>query len=87
MAFLTRLLRLIGQTRPLLFFTLPGLLVLAGGLVAGAWVIDQYAQTEELAVGTALLAVMLTIVGHLALFTGVILHSLRGFIFDFIRKG
>ncbi|NJN66296.1 MAG: glycosyltransferase [Chloroflexaceae bacterium] len=74
------LLRLIGQYRPLLFFGGPGLAVVAMGLLLAAWVSYIYATAQELAVGYALIVVMLVIVGSLLSFTGVLLHSMRGLI-------
>jgi len=82
---LNGILRLIGQTRPLLFFTLPGSIILLIGLGVGLWVVNSYRLHQELAIGTALVAVLLTFIGTLALFTGIILHSLRGLMLDFIR--
>jgi len=75
---LNSLLFLIGQHRPLLFFGVPGLVVLLGGLGLGYYVALVYSQTNELAVGYAMITVMLTILGATALFTGVMLHSVRG---------
>lgn len=78
-------LTLIGQTRPFLFFSIPGLLILLVGLIEGFYVFEIYNRTQELAIGTALLAVLFCVVGVLALFTGIILHSLRGLIMQ-MRK-
>lgn len=72
------LLALVGQYRPLLYFGVPGLLVLLFGLIGGIVVVDIYRRSLELAVGYALLAVSLIMLGSLTLFTGIILHSIRG---------
>ncbi|MGD8626589.1 MAG: glycosyltransferase family 2 protein, partial [Anaerolineae bacterium] len=48
---LNGLLRMVGQYRPLLFFGLPGLILLLAGLAWGWWVVDIYRQFEQLAVG------------------------------------
>lgn len=81
---LNGILRLIGQHRPLLFFGVPG----AAGLLLGLWwglrVVDIYRRIGELAVGYALIAVLLWILGSMALSTGIILHSLRGLLFDLL---
>ncbi len=74
--------RLTGQHRPLLFFGLVGLFVLLAGFGTGIWVVDRYTQQQELAVGIALVSVMLMVVGTLSLFTGIILHSTRGLLLD-----
>jgi glycosyltransferase involved in cell wall biosynthesis len=71
------ILRLIGQHRPLLFFSVPGLLLLLSGLYLGIQVARIYDATQQLAVGYALITVMLCIVGVLTTFTGIILHAMR----------
>jgi glycosyltransferase involved in cell wall biosynthesis len=81
---LNGLLRLVGQYRPLLFFGVPGLLLSLVGLVWGTWVVLIYRSTQQLAVGYALICVLLIVLGTLALFAGVILHSIRGLMLDLI---
>lgn len=74
---LNGLLQLMGQYRPLLFFGLPGLFLL---LIAGSWslwIVHIYRMKQELAVGYALISVLLFIVGNTVLTTGIILHSVR----------
>ncbi len=85
LAVINGILRMIGQYRPLLFFGGGGLLLLLGGLVWGAWVVDIYRRIHTLAVGYALISVLLTILGSLGLFTGVMLHSVRGFMLEIKR--
>lgn len=82
---LNGILRLIGQHRPLLFFAVPGLATLLLGLLWGMWVVDIYRKTLTLAAGYALISVMLSILGSLGLFTGIILHSIRGLLLDLVR--
>ena len=77
--------RMVGQHRPLLFFSITGLVILLAGLVAGGWVVSTYNRARELAVGIALISVLLTMLGVLTLFTGMILHSVRGLIMTFIQ--
>jgi glycosyltransferase involved in cell wall biosynthesis len=79
---LNGLLRMVGQYRPLLFFGLPGLILLLAGLAWGWWVVDIYRRAEELAVGYALISVLLTILGSLGLFAGIILHSVRALLLE-----
>jgi glycosyltransferase involved in cell wall biosynthesis len=79
---LNGILRLVGQYRPLLFFGLGGLFLLLFGLGWGAWVVHIYRTYQQLAVGYALIAVLLTILGSLGLFAGIILHSVRGLLLD-----
>jgi glycosyltransferase involved in cell wall biosynthesis len=82
---LNGILRLTGQYRPLLFFGLPGLLVLLAGLIMGTWVVDIYQRSGTLAVGYALISVMFVITGTVAFSTGVTLHSVRGLLQDSLR--
>lgn len=79
---LNGVLRMIGQYRPLLFFALPGVLMLAAGVLWGLLVVNIYSRSQQLAVGYAMISVLLTIVGMLSLSTGVILHSVRGLLLD-----
>jgi glycosyltransferase involved in cell wall biosynthesis len=81
---LNGILRLIGQNRPLLFFGVPGAVVLLVGLLWGAWVVNIYSQSRTLAVGYALISVMLSIIGAFTLFTGIILHSIRALLHELI---
>ncbi len=81
---LNGVLRMVGQYRPLLFFGAPGLIVLLAGVGWGAWVVVIYQRTTQLAVGYALISVLLTIVGSLSLFAGVILHSVRGLLLELV---
>jgi glycosyltransferase involved in cell wall biosynthesis len=82
---LNGILRLVGQYRPLLFFGMPGILVLLAGMVWGLRVVDIYLDLRTLPIGYALISVLLSIVGVLGLFTGIILHSVRGLLMDLIR--
>lgn len=75
---LNGILQLVGQTRPLLFFSAAGTSLLFTGLLLGARIIDIYARTQDLAIGYGLITVILCVVGVLLLFAGVILHSTRG---------
>ena len=74
------ILRMIGQVRPLFFFSLLALPILLGSSLLGLYVIDIYIRTHQLAIGYALITVLLSEIGMLMLFTGIILHSIRGMI-------
>jgi glycosyltransferase involved in cell wall biosynthesis len=82
---LNGILRLTGQYRPLLFFGLPGLLAMLGGLGLGLWVTETYKQSLNLAVGYALISVLLFITGSISLSTGVILHSVRALLIEYLN--
>jgi glycosyltransferase involved in cell wall biosynthesis len=79
---LNAILRLAGQHRPLLVLGLSGLITIMVGFLMGLWVVNRYTTRHELAIGIALLSAMLSIIGTLSLFTGITLHSVRGFIVD-----
>jgi glycosyltransferase involved in cell wall biosynthesis len=77
---LDNILRLIAQHRPLLFFGVPGVAILIAGLLLGFSVVRIYEATLQLAVGYALITLLLVIVGMLAVFVGIMLHAFRGLI-------
>jgi glycosyltransferase involved in cell wall biosynthesis len=83
---LNGVLRMIGQYRPLLFFGVPGFLILLAGLGWGWWVVDIYSRFKNLAMGYAMISVLLTILGMITLTTGIILHSVRGLIIELLKK-
>ncbi|RME36370.1 MAG: hypothetical protein D6793_05865 [Thermoflexia bacterium] len=80
------ILRFIGQHRPLLTFSLMGLLLLMAGMGWGFCVVEIYRRTQALAVGYALICVTLIIVGTICISTGFILHSLRGLILNLFQN-
>lgn len=80
---LNGILRLAGQYRPLLFFSVPGLFLLIAGFAWGIYVIERYRQYQELAVGYTLITLLLTIMGMILITTGISLHSIRTLLFDF----
>ena len=84
---LNGIMRLIGQHHPLLSFSLPGLLVVLFGLLLGTHVVQQYTLYQELAIGYGLITVLLVVIGQVAFFAGVILHSIRGLLLTLITPG
>ena len=76
------LIRLAARYRPLLSFGLPSALTLLIGIVVGALVVDTYQRAGELAAGSALLSVLLIILGSIGLFAAILLHVLRGISVD-----
>lgn len=77
-------LRLVGQTRPLLFLGGPGVVVFLTGLVMGLFVVSIYASTQKLAMGYALISVLCVVLGALSLFSGIILHSVRSLLLSLL---
>jgi len=71
---------MVSQHRPLFFFGVTGVLLLTVGILLGLVVVDRYNQYQNLAVGYALISILLAIIGIQTLFTGIILHSLRAFL-------
>ena len=83
---LNGVLRLVGQTRPLLFMGLPGLLMLVFGLLMGLGVVSIYVASQTLAVGYALISVLCMVMGTMSLFSGIILHSVRALLLSLLRS-
>ena len=79
------ILRLVGQYRPLLFFGLPGFLIMLIGFGWGVLVVDIYRRTLTLAVGYAMISVLLVVVGMVGFSTGFILHSLRNLLVELLK--
>mgnify|MGYP001035164341 FL=1 len=71
---------MVSQHRPLFFFGLSGVFLLTVGILLGLVVVDRYNTYQNLAVGYALISILLAIIGIQTLFTGIILHSLRAFL-------
>ena len=82
---LNGVLRLVGQYRPLLFFGVPGLAMLLVGAGFGLYGVGTVRRSQALAVEYAVAAVLLTVIGCLSLFTGTLLHSIRGILTETFR--
>jgi glycosyltransferase involved in cell wall biosynthesis len=74
---LNGILRLISERRPLLFFGLPGLILVLVGLVFGLDVVLTFDRVRVLLVGELIVGVALGVVGTLSLFTGIMLNALQ----------
>ena len=73
---LGRILVMISERRPLLFFGLGGIIITALGLVAGVIALSIYFEGGVAITGWALVASLLLIVGSVSIFTGIILNLL-----------
>jgi glycosyltransferase involved in cell wall biosynthesis len=82
MQILSNITRLVAQHRPLLFFGVQGFLLLLAGAFMSVVTIDIFSNTHTLAVGYALIAVLLLVLGIMTLFVGIILHSIRSFFLE-----
>ena len=74
---LNGIITLASQYRPLLFFSLPGLLSLAAGVIWGIIVINRYIVYDQLAIGYAMICVLLCLLGMTLFSTGITLHAIR----------
>jgi glycosyltransferase involved in cell wall biosynthesis len=83
---LDAVLRLIAQHRPLLFFSVPGLVFLLAGLALGVHVVRIYEATLQLAVGYAMITVLLSVIGVLGTFVGIMLHTVRSLFVEFSSR-
>jgi len=73
---LNRILVMISESRPLLFFGLFGGISIALGIAAGIMVLRILFASQMLHVGTALISMLLITVGMLSIFAGIILNVL-----------
>ena len=73
---MSNLLEKISKKNPLLYFSLVGGLFIITGLISGIWVVLSYNNSNILAVGWALITILLVILGMLCIFTGMILNVL-----------
>ena len=71
-----RIIVLISERRPLLFFSFGGGIFIVLGIVAGIVVVQTYYTSFVLAMGTALISMLLITLGILSIFTGIILSVL-----------
>lgn len=68
---------LVSEMRPLFFFGTSGFIVALLGTAGWWWVTQIFRQTNELALGYALLSTLFIIIGVTAVFQGVTLNTLR----------
>jgi glycosyltransferase involved in cell wall biosynthesis len=77
---LTGVLRSIEFNRPLLAFTVPGLIFVAVAAGLAAFVIQAYYVVGHVVFGPTLLMLLLAVVGTFLVFTGIILHSVSALV-------
>ncbi len=83
---LNGILTLAGQYRPLLVFGGIGLVLLLVGMGWGVDVVSRFYRTHELAVGYALICLLLSIMGMVMMSTGIILHTVRALLLNILQK-
>ena len=86
MQVLNGILQLVGQSRPLLFFGLTGCTMLTMGALLAVYIIHIYVVTHDLAIGYGLITVVLSVIGMLMFFAGLMLHSTRGMLLELRRS-
>jgi glycosyltransferase involved in cell wall biosynthesis len=82
---LNGIVKLVGQTRPLMFFGMFGMILFMLGAGLGLYIIDIYSRTQHLAVGYGLITVLLCVIGMLLFFAGILLHSTHTMMLDLRR--
>jgi hypothetical protein len=83
---LGEVLRFAGRRRPLILFGGPGTILLLAGVAWGVRVVDIIRKTQALAIGSALICMLLSVAGSLGILAGIILHSVRGLLLDQARN-
>ena len=83
---LNGILSLMSQYRPLLFFSGPGLISLLGGIIWGVVVINRYRIYGRLAVGYAMICVLLCLFGLTLFSTGITLHAIRTLFLEHLAR-
>jgi glycosyltransferase involved in cell wall biosynthesis len=73
---LGRIINMISERRPLLFFGVSGAISCVFGLIAAIRVFQSFSRTNQFAIGTALICAVFLIVGVFSIFTGIILNIL-----------
>ncbi len=73
---LNRIMVMISERRPLLFFGIGGGILIALGIFAGVVVLQKLFAFQDLHTGTALISMLLITIGILSIFTGIILNLL-----------
>jgi glycosyltransferase involved in cell wall biosynthesis len=79
-------LALAGQYRPLLVFGGSGILSLLIGVGWGVVVVSRFYATRQLAVGYAMICVLLSVLGMILISTGITLHSVRALLLNLLGK-
>jgi len=69
------MIRYVETKHALLVFAVPGLILFLIGLGLGLYVLDSYNRTGVPALGLAMVTVLVTVVGMLLAFTGLIMHA------------
>lgn len=63
--------------RPLIYFTLPGVVIFSIGFISGLWFLNDYITGTSINFGPTVIAIMLVIVGLFLMLNGMLLDSIR----------
>ncbi|HEY3422904.1 MAG TPA: glycosyltransferase family 2 protein [Methanocellaceae archaeon] len=75
---LGRVISLVSQSRPLIFFCVPGAILLTIGLAAAFLTFDEFNITRNISVSYAMITSSCVILGITSMFTGFILNAIQG---------
>ena len=67
----------ISERRPLFFFGISGIILIVLGMLAGARTVYLFYSAGGIATGTALISILMLILGAFSIFTGIILQVIR----------
>lgn len=73
---LSNILTEIEYNNPLVYFVVPGVMLLGFGCATGVFVLSSYNTGGQLPFGPTLLMMMLSIIGTFAVFSGLMLHAM-----------
>jgi len=77
---------LAGQYRPLLFWGGSGTIILLTGVGWGVIVVERFSASGKLAIGYAMICVLLSVLGMILISTGFILHTMRILLLGMLHK-
>jgi hypothetical protein len=81
-----KILHNIEYKKPIIYFTLPGIILTLTGLSIGLFFLQQYAQGKGVQLGPTALMMLMTLVGIYLTFTGIILHTISTLIQEGFSK-
>jgi len=82
---LNGILKFMGQYRPLLIFSISGMTLLLVGIGWGVVVVERFDTTGHLAIGYAMICLLLSIIGMILISTGFTLHSVRELLIEYMQ--
>jgi hypothetical protein len=83
---LTRIVVMISEQKPLVFFGLAGIILMLGGLGAGFFAVRLYSLSGVISIGWTLIAIFLVILGAMSFFNGLTLHAMYNVIHQALSK-